>query len=80
MGKDYLECKVYEGKSSTGDYLQIISASGMITIFLNDQITLNKKGFLEVEVIGEDDGKVLVLLPPEVGLEIITVNVMSLAA
>ena len=80
MEKNHLECKVYEGKSSNGDrLLQIVSESGMITTFLNDQIPFSEKG-LEVEVIGEDDGKVLILLPPEVGLEIITVNVMNLAA
>ena len=80
MEKNYLECEVYEGKSSEGDYSQIVSINGVINTPRDNQIPFSEKG-LEVEIIGEDDGKVLILLPPEVGLErTITVDVMSLAA
>ena len=83
MEKNYLKCTVHEGDSSEG-YLEIASNRGVInTPLLDGKVPLNDRGFLEVTVIGEDDGgNALIELPPQLGLieRIITVNVMSLAA
>ena len=79
MEKNYLECRTYEGESSR-DCLEIISINGVINTLQTDQIPLTKEG-LEVYVIGEDDGKALIILPPGIGIQReITVDVRFLAA
>jgi len=79
METNYLKCRTYEGVSSNRGYLEIVSRGGIINTTLKKNLPFTEKG-LQVNVIGEDNGRATILLPPEMGLEVITVDVMNLAA